>query len=106
MGERLSIGTNLDGAGGAEVGNTVANSSIGRDIIFDRGEGGWLTIGGLSPHEIGRISENVLWIGPSSQGLWSFFPQVGQSLLDLMDEVIHNLSLELDNIVMSGWGAV
>ena len=88
---------------GVGVGEAVADNDTGRDIIFDRGEG-WLTIDGLSPHETGRISENVLWIGPSSQGLWSFFPKEGQSLFDLMDEVIHNLDLESDNIVMSGWG--
>lgn len=75
----------------------------GRDILFDRGLH-WLTISGLSPHETKRISGNVFWAGPSDQGLFSFFPEKEQSLLDLMDEIIHNLGLESDNIVMSGWG--
>ena len=87
---------------GVRESKAVANNDTGRDIIFDRGEH-WLTIDGLSLHEIGRISENVLWAGPS-QGLFSFFPEEEQSLLDLMDEVIHNLGLESANIVMSGWG--
>ncbi len=84
--------------------NALALSLLGCDILFDRGLH-WLTISGLSPHEIGRISENVFWAGPSAQGLFSFFPEQEQSLLGLMDEIIHNLGLESDNIVMSGWGA-